>query len=160
MTLADLNGLDAQSAADILKPCCGSQRWAEGMSARRPFADIAELHSSANFVWETLNREDWWEAFASHPKIGETRDLSQWSNKEQEGMSVATSDVKARLNQLNREYQARFEFIFIICATGKSAEEMLASLERRLQNTSDCELQVAGQEQMKIVHLRLDKLIT
>jgi OHCU decarboxylase len=159
MTLAELNEMSAQDAADHLKSCCGSQRWAEEMSARRPFSDIAELHSAADLVWKTLDREDWLEVFGSHPKIGETREVSDWSRKEQEGMATAANDTKARLARLNREYQERFGFIFIICATGKSADEMVASLEERLQNNPEHEMRIAGQEQVKIVHLRLKKLV-
>lgn len=151
--------MNAVSAAHVLKPCCGCERWAEQITARRPFSDIAELHSAADLVWRTLTRNDWLEAFASHPKIGETREVSQWSKKEQEGMAAASDEVRVRLAQLNREYQERFGFIFIICATGKSAEEMLALLEERLQNGPDNEVQIAGEEQLKIVHLRLNKLV-
>jgi len=125
----------------------------------RPFSDSGELHRRADLVSERLHPQDWLEAFASHPTIGETREVSQWSQKEQQGMSTASNEIRLRLAQLNREYKKRFGFIFIICATGKSAEEMLAALEARLQNSPEQELQVAGQEQRRIVHSRLDKLI-
>ncbi|MFL6452176.1 MAG: 2-oxo-4-hydroxy-4-carboxy-5-ureidoimidazoline decarboxylase [Bryobacteraceae bacterium] len=151
--------MDARSAAEVLKLCCGSARWAEEMSARRPFSDINELHRTADLVWQALDREDWNEAFASHPKIGEIRNLSAWSKNEQEGMATAADNIRACLAELNREYQERFGFIFIVCATGKSAQEMLTSIEQRLQNSPDDERQVAGQEQAKIVHLRLNKLV-
>ncbi len=159
MTLAELNSLSAVDAADALKPCCGSQRWAEEMSARRPFSNSAELHRASDVVWRMLGTKDRLEAFAAHPKIGETKNVSQWSKNEQEGIATASDSVKSRLAQLNREYQERFGFIFIICATGKAAPEMLAALEERLGNSLEVEMQVAGEEQMKIVHLRLDKLI-
>jgi 2-oxo-4-hydroxy-4-carboxy-5-ureidoimidazoline decarboxylase len=159
MTLAELNRMNSQGAVDVLKPCCGSQKWAEEMNARRPFSDIEEVHGAADIVWRTLHREDWHEAFASHPKVGETREVSEWSKKEQGGMVSAADDIRARLGQFNTEYQKRFGFIFIICATGKSAEEMLASLEERLRHDPDTEWEIAGEEQIKIVHLRLNKLL-
>jgi len=160
MTLAELNGMDVRSAVEVLKPCCGSQRWAEDMSARRPFSDIGELHRAADLIWKTLDREDRSEAFASHPKIGETRGVvSQWSSKEQQGMTTAAGDIRTRIAQLNARYEERFGFIFIICANGKLAEEMLASLEERLGHSPDAEWEIAGEEQMKIVHLRLNKLL-
>jgi OHCU decarboxylase len=159
MTLDELNRMAAQSAADALKLCCGSQRWAEGMTACRPFLDVADLHRAADVTSNILGREDWLEAFQSHPKIGETKNVSGWSEKEQEGMTAAAEDVRNRLAQLNRAYQDRFGFIFIICAAGKSGEEMLALLEERIQNRRQHEMRIASAEQVKIVHLRLNKLI-
>jgi len=159
MMLDELNRMTAQSAADVLKICCGSGRWAEGMTARRPFPDLADLHRAADLVSQTLGREDWLEAFRSHPRIGETRNVSRWSKKEQEGMEAAAEDLRTRLARLNQDYQERFGFIFIICAVGRSGEEMLAQLEERMENHPDDEIRVASQEQTKIVHLRLNKLI-
>jgi OHCU decarboxylase len=159
MTLAELNALDERSAENVLKPCCGSRRWAVEMSARRPFPDTDELHREGDLVWQALDKVDWFEAFASHPKIGETGAASEWSKREQTGMITADDGLRARLAQLNREYLERFGFIFIICATGKSAAEMLGSLEGRLENSAEKELQIAAHEQMKIAHLRLKKLI-
>jgi OHCU decarboxylase len=159
MTLDELNRMTAQRATDVLKPCCGSQRWAESMIVRRPFTDVADLHRAADVVAPTLGREDWLDAFRSHPRIGETKNVPRWSQKEQEGMRTAADDVRSRLARLNQQYQERFGFIFIICAAGKSAEEMLAQLEERIQNRPEDEIRVATEEQRKIVHLRLDKLI-
>jgi OHCU decarboxylase len=160
MTLDELNRMDPRSAADVLKPCCGSERWAQAMAARRPFQDPVELHVAADAVWASLGREHWLEAFASHPKIGELKRASQWSKKEQEGAATASEETKMRLARLNREYQERFGLIFIICATGKSAEEITACLENRLYNRPEDEIRIAAEEQMKIVHLRLNKLIS
>jgi OHCU decarboxylase len=159
MTLDELNRMTAQRATDVLKPCCGSQRWAEGVVVRRPFTDVAELHRAADVVAQALGREDWLDAFRSHPRIGETKSASRWSQKEQEGMITAADEVRKRLARLNEEYHERFGFIFIICAAGKSAEDMLAQLEERIQNRPEDEMRVASEEQRKIVHLRLDKLI-
>jgi OHCU decarboxylase len=158
MTLDELNRMPARSAADALKLCCGSRRWAEGVTACRPFLDVADLHRAADATSNTLGREDWLEAFRSHPKIGEMKNVSGWSEKEQQGMTSTADDVRRRLVQLNREYQDRFGFIFIICADGKSGEEMLAQLEERIQNRPEEEMRIASAEQVKIVHLRLNKL--
>lgn len=158
MTLDELNRMPARSAADALKLCCGSRRWAEGVTACRPFLDVADLHRAADATSNTLGREDWLEAFRSHPKIGEMKNISGWSEKEQQGMTSTADDVRRRLVQLNREYQDRFGFIFIICADGKSGEEMLAQLEERIQNRPEEEMRIASAEQVKIVHLRLNKL--
>jgi OHCU decarboxylase len=159
MTLDELNGMDPQRASNVLNPCCGSERWADGMAARRPFNDSAELHRAADSVWSALGREDWLEAFASHPKIGDTQGASHWSKKEQEGVATASDDSRIRLARLNTRYQEQFGFIFIICATGKSSEDLLTSLEKRINNCPEDEIQAAGEEQMKIVHLRLNKVI-
>ncbi len=126
---------------------------------RRPFTDVADLHRAADVVAQTLVHRDWLEAFCSHTTIGETKKVSQWSQIEQGGMTIASDDVRTRLARLNQEYQERFGFIFIICATGKSAGEMLAQLEERIQNRPEDEIRLASEEQRKIVHLRLDKLI-
>jgi OHCU decarboxylase len=158
MTLDELNRMPARSAADALKLCCGSRRWAEGVTACRPFLDVADLHRATGATSNTLGREDWLEAFRSHPKIGEMKNISGWSEKEQQGMTSTADDVRRRLVQLNREYQDRFGFIFIICADGKSGEEMLAQLEERIQNRPEEEMRIASAEQVKIVHLRLNKL--
>jgi OHCU decarboxylase len=159
MTLDDLNRMDPQSAADLLKPCGGSQRWAEQMAGCRPFSNSSELHRAADWVWGALGRGDWLEAFASHPKIGETKEASEWSKREQKSVAGASGDTRARLARLNEQYQGRFGFIFIICATGRSTEEMLRAIEGRLQNHPDHEILEAGEEQRKIIHVRLDKLI-
>ena len=125
------------------------------MSAKRPFATEAEMVDAADRMWSSLAPPDWLEAFAAHPRIGEDA-----SSDEQGGMRSAGSGVRERLAQANREYEARFGYIFIVCATGKSAEEMLARLERRLFNAPDDELRIAGEEQGKITRLRLAKLVS
>ncbi|MFL6417396.1 MAG: 2-oxo-4-hydroxy-4-carboxy-5-ureidoimidazoline decarboxylase [Bryobacteraceae bacterium] len=159
MTLDELNRTEPPAAADVLETCCGSRKWADGMAARRPFCALAELHDAADCIWASLSREDWLEAFGSHPKIGETSGASRWSKQEQAGVAIAAEDVRTRIARLNHEYKAQFGFIFIICATGKSAEEMLISLEQRLVNSPEHEIRLAAEEQQKIIHLRLDKLI-
>jgi hydroxyisourate hydrolase len=159
MTLAELNGLDAAAAVREFLRCCGSRRWAEAMAAARSFADPGAMASEADATWRALDRVDWLEAFAAHPRIGSNGPESAWSTAEQEGMSSATIEVRARLAEAQREYEARFGFIFIVCATGRRADEMLGLLEQRLDNDPLIELRIAAEEQRKITHLRLEKLI-
>jgi OHCU decarboxylase len=153
-----------QANAEFLK-CCGSRTWARAMNGTRPFATVAQLLVTADDVWSSLGNEDWLEAFHAHPKIGEkqaataqSEQAQEWSAREQAGTYEATAKTKAALADGNRKYIERFGFIFIICASGKSAEEMLASLNSRLQNDAQTELKIAAEEQRKITRLRLEKL--
>lgn len=158
MRLADLNALDEETAVRELLRCCGSRRWARTMAAARPFESMSALEQAADACWQGLQAADTLEAFAAHPKIGE-RSASTWASGEQSGARTATDDVRERLAAGNDAYEARFGYIFIICATGKSADEMLASLEERLRNAPAEELRIAAGEQRKIMRLRLTKLI-
>ena len=165
--LAWLNSLSAEDAAKELRQCCGSRRWAELLSNDRPYSTLAILLTQADLVWWTLTPFDWLEAFRSHPKIGEKKagnDVStqsqQWSGQEQAGVSSASQTTVDSLAALNSAYEQKFGFIFIICATGKTSEEMLVALRQRLQNDSDTELRLAAAEQAKITQLRLKKLLT
>src|ERR1044071_2898938 len=165
--LAWLNSLTAEDAAKELRQCCGSRRWAEQMSNDRPFETLDELITNSDRRWWSLSAEDWLEAFRSHPKIGEKKagnnvsaQSQQWSGQEQAGISSAPQSTVDSLAELNRAYEEKFGFIFIICATGKTSEEMLAALKERLQHDSDTELRLAAAEQAKITALRLKKLLT
>lgn len=163
-SLEALNALDQQSASRELLLCCGSTRWAEQMTAARPFASAEAMAAAADAIWGALAPGDWLEAFAAHPRIGErpsaaTRESAEWSAREQAGVASAPGDVRERLATRNRDYEAQFGYIFIVCATGKSADEMLRVLERRLANSPDEELPVAGEEQRRITRLRLAKLL-
>jgi 2-oxo-4-hydroxy-4-carboxy-5-ureidoimidazoline decarboxylase len=165
-----LSRLDALSVADAeaaLRRCCGSARWVEGMIAARPFVSRDRLFAAADAVWSALSPEDWREAFAHHPKIGDKEalrarfaDTRPWAEGEQAGAleaSEATLEALARENQI---YEGRFGHIFIVCATGKTAAEMLDLLRARLGNGPDPELRIAAGEQAKITRLRLEKLLT
>lgn len=165
--LAWLNSLAAEEAAKELRQCCGSSRWAEQISNSRPYETIETLITHADRVWWSLTPDDWLEAFRSHPRIGEKKtsdkvsaQSQQWSGQEQAGVSSAAQDTVNSLAELNRAYEEKFGFIFIICATGKTSEEMLAALQNRLPNDSDTELRLAAAEQAKITELRLKKLLT
>jgi OHCU decarboxylase len=128
------------------------------MVAARPFASRAALIERSDAVCRSLQRRDWLQAFAAHPRIG-GRTGDRWAAREQAGARAASPDVLARLADRNREYEARFGHMFIVCATGRSADEMLTLLEARLDNEPDAELEIAADEQRKITRLRLEKLL-
>src|SRR5262249_39187285 len=157
----------AEEAAKELHQCCGSRRWAEQMSNDRPYPTLEALLTHADGLWWSLMPDDWLAAFRSHPKIGEKKASSnvssqsqQWSGQEQAGVNNAPQNTVDSLASLNHAYEEKFGFIFIICATGKTSEEMLAALQERLQHDSDTELRLAAAEQAKITELRLKKLLT
>ncbi|HTG86277.1 MAG TPA: 2-oxo-4-hydroxy-4-carboxy-5-ureidoimidazoline decarboxylase [Pyrinomonadaceae bacterium] len=166
MDLESLNALPTGVASQEFVKCCGSRRWARAMTDGRPYEGLEQLTRTASEVWLSLGHEDWLEAFRSHPRIGEKKAATevstqsqQWSGQEQSGVSAADQATIDSLAQLNREYENRFGFIFIVCATGKSAHEMLAILRERLDNDLDAELPIAAAEQAKITELRLKKLV-
>jgi OHCU decarboxylase len=164
--LQRLNSLPNDKVLSELKSCCGSNCWAAGVASSRPFATFAQLLDTAQQVWWQLEPGDWLEAFRSHPKIGQRKaetsasaQSQQWSRNEQSGMQQAPAETAAALARLNEAYETRFGYIFIVCATGKSSEEMLAILRERIENEPDAELRIAAAEQAKITELRLKKLI-
>lgn len=164
--LKHLNALPVAEAQDELRRCCGASRWVAAMAARRPFPDPAALYTAADQDWAALGPDDWREAFAHHPRIGDKEALrarfastSQWAAGEQTGVGAASEDVLEALARGNRDYEARFGHIFIVCATGKSAEEMLGMLNARLGNEPERELRVAAVEQARITRIRLEKLL-
>ena len=162
MTLGELNALDASRAGAEFLRCCGSPRWASAMAAARPFGTLSAMQEKGDAIWASLDRSDWLEAFAAHPKIGALEAVSAvsaWSAAEQAGMDTADTSTAARLSALNADYEARFGYIFIVCATGKSPGEMLALLAARMHNAPDDELQIAAAEQRAIAGLRLAKLV-
>jgi len=173
MRLDELNALDRDAAERELLRCCGSTVWAARMADGRPFSNVDAMLDTADRVWNDCGAGDWLEAFAAHPKIGagqagqagqagragRVAENTEWSTHEQSGARDAPGEVRDRLARGNRDYEARFGYIFIICATGKSADEMLAALERRLRNPPDVELGIAAGEQRQITRLRLLKLL-
>jgi OHCU decarboxylase len=161
-TLAAWNDADETAAREAMLACCGAKRWAAEMTALRPMASVFELSETADRVWSTMQEADWLEAFACHPKIGERKaqaggQSAAWSKQEQARASGADEDVLAELAAGNREYEERFGFTYIVCATGKSAEEMLAILKRRLGATREAELREAAEQQRQIMQIRLGK---
>jgi OHCU decarboxylase len=157
VTIDDLNRLPPDQAEGELLKCCGSRRWAAAMAAARPFRGLDHLKQSADTIWKALAPADWLEAFAAHPRIGD-RPAGGWAAQEQGGVSVSDA-VRARFADLNRAYEARFGYIFIVCATGRSGSELLAALEERLTHNAEDELPIAAEEQRAITRLRLDKLL-
>lgn len=165
-SLQRLNTLSrAQAEAELLK-CCGSEKWARQMVEQRPFEDVNDLLSNADSIWWSLDGADWLEAFSHHPKIGEKKaaaaqaaEARAWSAEEQSRAGAAAPEASRALGEANRDYERQFGYIFIVCATGKRSEEMLALLKQRLQNEPEAELRVAAEEQRRITHLRLEKLL-
>jgi OHCU decarboxylase len=164
--LRRLNSLAASDATTELLKCCGSRGWARRLSAERPFENLDELIDSSDRVWWSLEPGDWLEAFRSHPKIGEKKAASEvaveaqkWSEDEQSGVRNSVQETTKALAELNGEYEEKFGYIFIVCASGKSSEEMLDILRERLGNGPEKELQIAAAEQAKITRLRLAKLL-
>ena len=162
--LNELSALDAES--EFLK-CCGAKKWARAMVDARPFANAPAMFDKAEAVFGLLSDEDWLEAFHAHPKIGEKKaataqsDTAQkWSAQEQSQTANAAAGVMEALAAGNREYERQFGFIYIVCASGRSADEMLTSLNQRLKNDRETELRIAAEEQRKITRLRLEKLLT
>lgn len=149
----------------MLERCCGSSRWVERMMGRRPFGSEAAMLQAARDEWLALSEADWREAFAHHPKIGDRDALARrfaatrhLSSREQSGVDAAPEATLAALADRNAAYEARFGYIFIVCATGRSANEMLVLLEQRLGHRPEEEIRVAAEEQARITALRLLEL--
>ena len=164
--LDELNRTAPETATARFLDCCGSQNWARKMTVARPFAGVAELIKKAAQIWFNLDAEDWLEAFAAHPKIGARKaapkqqiQSAEWSRGEQSGTQTAAESVLEALAEANRLYEKKFGYIFIVCATGKSADEMLDICRRRLENDADTEIRIAAEEQRKITEIRLRKLL-
>ena len=164
--LAAWNQAGDATARQAMLACCGAARWAAQMVALRPIADATELSETADRVWSTMEELDWLDAFASHPRIGERAatgsqgQSAAWSKQEQSGTSTANENVLTELARGNTLYEERFGFTYIVCATGKSAEEMLAILKRRLAATREDELREAAEQQRQIMQIRLGKWLT
>ena len=166
MNLLNLNQQSEKDAKLLFMQCCTSVQWVNKMTHARPFADMSSLKKTANDSWKDLQETDFLQAFDGHPKIGDVNTLREkYSNTkilasgEQGLVSEATEQVISSLSSGNKEYFDKFGFIFIVCATGKSAVEMLSLLQQRLPNGRDIELINASEEQRKIFQIRLDKLL-
>ncbi len=166
VTLEEFNALPEANAREELMRCCGSTAWVSAMVRQRPFKNIGEMSGTADRIWENLSEKDWKEAFSHHPRIGDVNGLRAkfastraWAEGEQSGVRTTTDEVLHALAVGNVEYEKRFGYIFIVCATGKSAGEMLDFLNARIHHTPDREILIAAGEQAKITHLRLQKLL-
>jgi OHCU decarboxylase len=154
-----LNALSDDGVRAALTRCCASRQWVKRMVAGRPYANDRALFAAAEREWWALDRSDWLEAFAAHPRIGE-QTADTWVQHEQSGVKRTGSDLRLALREENQTYERRFGHVYLVCATGRSAAELLQDLERRLANAPDKELRVAAGEQVKITRLRLEKLVT
>jgi len=159
-----LNTMHSREAQEIFKSCCGSQRWAEAMVLARPFSNEAQLLKHSGAVWKKCSSDDYLEAFTAHPRIGAKKKAKSqsersgaWSSDEQKSTRDAQDATLSALERDNEIYYERFGFIFIICATGKSAEQMLNALQQRLNNDRPTEIASAATEQNEITKLRLQK---
>lgn len=161
-----LNALPVEEATAALKACCGANLWVRGMLAQRPFKDADEVFETSERVFSRFGGEDWLAAFRRHPRIGERPaadagggQSETWAAQEQAGVDAADEAVRAKLVEANLLYERRYRHIFIVCASGKSAAEMLALLEARLAHDPTMELRVAAEEQRKITRLRLERML-
>jgi len=161
--LAEWNRADDASAIESIVACCGSRRWAAAMVERRPFQSVAELSVAADDLWREMAESDLLEAFARHPRIGErnykrsSAQSAEWSRQEQSSTESASGSVRSSIAEGNMLYEQKFGFTYIVCATGKSAEEMFAILKRRLLNDRETELREAAEQQRQITQIRLGK---
>jgi len=170
--LARWNGLPLEDAANEILPCCGSQGWAHRMAAQRPFLDVTALLAASDETWSNLTAADWMEAFRSHPRIGESLPAQSapassdsslaktWSEQEQRKVAASGEDLRIAMAKANQEYEQRFGHIFIVCATGKSAPEILEILRRRLRHDEDTELREAAEQQRQITRIRMGKWLS
>jgi allantoicase len=167
--LAAFDSLSPEASLDMFLRCCGSHAWAITMSQLRPFEDRAALMRTADRVWWSLDEAAWLEAFAAHPRIGQKApppalptaggDPSRWAAQEQRSTATASPALMAELAAANDQYFGKHGFIYIVCASGRAAADMLSDLGARLGNDRATEIRTAAEEQAKITRLRLDKLL-
>lgn len=164
MNLQEINQWDQKTACERFYQCCSSKNWAWKMAQSRPFETIESLLQLAQEIWKKLSTEDYLEAFEGHPRIGDMNSLKkkystrEWSAQEQSGVDACSDEILEELAKFNSLYEKRFGFIFIVCATGKSAQEMLDLLKSRIDNEKVDEISNAANEQAKITRIRLEKL--
>lgn len=151
----------------MLFSSCGSRRWVLEMMRSTPYGSLTDLLKKADQVWNRLSMDDWHEAFGHHPRIGNLESIrtkfsqtAEFASREQAGVENASEKVLRALAERNHEYESRFGHIFLVCATGKTASEMLVMLEKRINNNPQQERRIAGTEQLKITKIRLQKLIS
>ena len=166
MNINKLNDLDNNSLKTEFLKCCGSDNWAKKLSELKPFNSEKDLFEKSDEIWNKLEKSDFIEAFSQHPKIGDIDSLAkkfantkEWAEGEQSGVNSASNQIIMELAESNKLYEEKFGYIFIVCATGKSAKEMLDILKSRIDNDQNQELKIAAEEQNKITKLRLEKLL-
>jgi 2-oxo-4-hydroxy-4-carboxy-5-ureidoimidazoline decarboxylase len=166
MTIEELNNLSTKKTIQELLKCCGSSVWVGKLTNNKPFKNKQQLLEVSDRIWSACSKHDGLEAFTHHPKIGDLKSLEkkfastkEWAGKEQAGVDSASHKTLVELAEGNQTYENKFGYIFIVCATGKTANEMLTMLQSRLQNNPEAEIKIAMNEQNKITHIRLEKLI-
>lgn len=158
MTVEELNHMSATDAANSFRECCGATRWVDAMLACCPFNSSDAVYKAADEAWSQCEPRDWHEAFSHHPRIG--ANVAGKEAQEQAAAQAASLQVKENLAAVNQRYEEKFGHIYIVCATGRTAEELLAIATARLGNNAEAELRIAAEEQRKIMHLRLRKLLS
>ena len=165
MTIAEFDHFSLEKKKELLLQCCGSSAWITRMLAEPAFEDLVDIMEVAEEKWYECNEADWLEAFEHHPQIGDVNSLKEkfastkeWVSAEQSGVNSASQNILQQLTDTNKKYRERFGYIFIVCATGRSAEEMLGLIQRRMNNSPEEEIKIAMAEQNKITKLRLEKL--
>ena len=166
MTLKELNALGLEERTAKFQECCNASQWYTPLAAAAPFDSLEKLLAKADVIWANCTEQDWLEAFEAHPKIGDVTSLAkkfaatkEWAGNEQSEVDNAAAETIAALAKGNQEYEEKFGFIFIVCATGKTAQEMLDLLLERLPNERQQELKIAAAEQHKITKIRINKLL-
>lgn len=166
MSLENINNANIEQAYRIFESCCCAPKWIESMTDARPFAQPIDVFTTSDACFRQLTEADYLSAFEGHPQIGNLQTLqdkyantSESASHEQSGMSEADKSVLEEMHALNIQYLAKFGFIFIVCASGKSAQQMLDLIKSRINNEQHIELSIAGNEQAKITHIRLEKLL-
>ena len=165
MTIADLNNMEQRKLRELLFGCCGSTGWSKMMLTHFPAEDLVDLLENAEEVWNECSEDEWKEAFAQHPRIGDLKALeekfagSDAAGEQASVMNASVATIQA-LAEANQEYEEKFGFIFIVFASGKSPEEMLGMIHSRLKNSKEAEIRIAADEQMKITRYRIEKLLS
>jgi OHCU decarboxylase len=165
VTLDELNALPQSEAEELFRSACGASSWIIEMARGRPYESVDHLLAKADEAWASTGPDDWYEAFSHHPRIGEHQSAAEqdarakgWSEKEQSQLKGASSNVFDQMSLVNRAYEEKFGFIYIVSAAGKSGDDLLELARERLRNDTDTELRIAAAEQAKITRLRLKKL--
>lgn len=166
MSLHKLNEIKTEDRKELFSKCCGSDKWIEQMVSAGHFTSKEEMAEHSQSIWYSLDERDWLEAFKHHPKIGDMESLKRkfsatqdLAENEQSSVKEASPDILIELSKYNEDYEKKFGYIFIVCATGKSAEEMLSLIKERINNDPETEIRIAMEEQNKITKLRLEKLL-
>ena len=158
LSISELDAMSEQDVAAVFRECCGASRWVDGMTDRRPFRSRDSVLSAADEEWNKCGERDWFEAFSHHPRIGDST-ATGVAAAEQAGARGVGTVVQDELRRVNQAYEEKFGHIYIVCATGKSADEMLEIARQRMNNDPATELRISAEEQRRIMHVRLRKLL-